>query len=462
MCDNIVAVGSATADGSVIFAKNSDREPNEPQAVLFIPRAKHPAGSVVHCTYIDVPQVEETYALLLSKPSWLWGGEMGANEHGLVIGNTAVFTRMEYQTGPGLVGMDFLRLALERTPNAPAALALITTLLTEYGQSGNNGFSHELFYHNSFLICDPREAWVLETSGRQWAAKRVRDIGATSNTLTIDTDWDLASDGLVPYAVAKGWCKHEADFNFKEHYGGPGFYASYLYTFFGRGDQRYRRLTSLLAQQPGRITVEVMMQALRDHGENAGPDYSPDKGLVEGPPCMHAGPGPVRVSQTTGSLVSHLTPDRQTHWVTATAAPCTSIFKPVWLDSGLPDLGPIPTGRYSHAALWWRHEGLHREVLRDYATRLAAYRSERDELEAKFLAKAEALQHKPTAERAAFSARCFEEADRATSRWTVRVRAVPIENRPAYLYRRALDRLNKESLFTAADQGGVVLSPAGK
>ncbi len=51
MCDNIVALGSATADGSVIFGKNSDREPNEPQAVVFIPRAKHPSGSVVHCTH---------------------------------------------------------------------------------------------------------------------------------------------------------------------------------------------------------------------------------------------------------------------------------------------------------------------------------------------------------------------------------------------------------------------------
>jgi dipeptidase len=430
--------------------------------VVFIPRTKYPPGRVVHCTYVDVPQVEETYAVLLSKPSWLWGGEMGTNEHGLVIGNTAVFTRMEYHTGPGLIGMDFLRLALERTTTAPAALELITALLDRYGQGGNNGFAHELFYHNSFLICDPREAWVLETSGRQWAAKQVREIGATSNTLTIETDWDLASNGLVSYAVATGWCQNEADFNFKEHYGGAGFYASYLYTFFGHGDQRYQRLTSLLAQQRGRITVETMMQALRDHGEEAGPDYSPDKGLVEGPPCMHAGHGPVRVSQTTGSLVSHLTLDRQTHWLTATAAPCTSIFKPVWLDSGLPELGPAPTGRYSHAALWWRHEGLHREVLRDYATRLAVYRRERDELEAKFLAEAEVHRHSSTAERSAFSARCFEEADQATGRWTAQVQATPVKNRPAFLYRRALDKLNKEALFTAGDEGDVVQSPAGK
>ena len=55
MCDNIVALGPATADGSVIFGKNSDREPNEPHYVTIFPRATHPQDSVVHCTYIDIP-----------------------------------------------------------------------------------------------------------------------------------------------------------------------------------------------------------------------------------------------------------------------------------------------------------------------------------------------------------------------------------------------------------------------
>lgn len=50
--------------------------------------------------------------------------------------------------------------------------------------------------------------------------------------------------------------------------------------------------------------------------------------------CMHAGFGPVRISQSVGSLVSHLRPDGATHWVTATSTPCTAVFKPVWLDTG--------------------------------------------------------------------------------------------------------------------------------
>ena len=182
MCDNVVALGNVTADGSVIFGKNSDREPNEAHQVILLPRSTHSKGSMTHCTYIDIPQVKETYAVLLCRPSWLWGAEMGTNEHGLTIGNTAVFTREAYDTRPGLIGMDFLRLALERATNASAAVEVITTLLAQHGQGGGNGFSHEFYYHNSFLIADSREAWVLETSGFQWAARQVKDIGSTSNT----------------------------------------------------------------------------------------------------------------------------------------------------------------------------------------------------------------------------------------------------------------------------------------
>ena len=93
MCDTMVAVGNSTANGEVLFAKNSDREPNEAHEILYIPAARHFPGEEASCTYINIPQVEETYAVLIAKPFWIWGAEMGANEHGLVIGNEAVFTR---------------------------------------------------------------------------------------------------------------------------------------------------------------------------------------------------------------------------------------------------------------------------------------------------------------------------------------------------------------------------------
>lgn len=96
MCDTIVALGNSTVDGNVIFGKNSDRHPNEAHEVVIFPAAQHPTGTTVKCTYIEIPQVPATHQVLLAKPFWIWGAEMGSNEHGVTIGNEAVFTRTPY------------------------------------------------------------------------------------------------------------------------------------------------------------------------------------------------------------------------------------------------------------------------------------------------------------------------------------------------------------------------------
>ena len=68
MCDTLVALGNVTADGVTLFGKNSDREPNEAHHVIRIPAARHAPGEKVKCTYIEIPQVEQTHEVLLCKP----------------------------------------------------------------------------------------------------------------------------------------------------------------------------------------------------------------------------------------------------------------------------------------------------------------------------------------------------------------------------------------------------------
>ena len=80
MCDTMVALGPATATGATLFAKNSDRHPNEAQAVVRIPGATHPAGAAVRCTYVSVPQVARTHAALLCKPFWIWGAGLSGQQ----------------------------------------------------------------------------------------------------------------------------------------------------------------------------------------------------------------------------------------------------------------------------------------------------------------------------------------------------------------------------------------------
>jgi hypothetical protein len=147
------------------------------------------------------------------------------------------------------------------------------------------------------------------------------------------------------------------------------------------------------------------MAALRDHGGPA-PRYSPLTGGMA-TPCMHAG-GLVAASQTTASWVAELTPSGAHHWCTATAAPCTGLFKPVRVEERV-DLGPEPTDRFDPRTPWWRHELLHRRCLADPERLLPRFTAERDEVEARWLAD-------PPSPHDAFA-----EADRLLAGWTSEV-----------------------------------------
>ena len=443
MCDTMVALGNATADGSVILAKNSDRPPNEAQYPFYVPHTQHSDG-MVRCTHIEIPQVRETFAVLMSRPFWIWGGEMGANEFGVAIGNEAVWTR-EPQARIGLLGMDLIRLALERAETARRALDVIIDLLGTYGQGGSCDIYHPgTSYHNSFLIADPGEAWVLETAGRYWAAKRVERTYSISNGLTIGVGFDLASPGLVEHAVERGWCKGEADFHFARCY------SDYYHTRVTTACRRRRdRTTALLRENSGRISPTDAFGYLRDHGTEAKETvWTPSSSGTT--VCMHAVGRPFRGGQSTASLVAHLRPDLPTYWMTGSSAPCTGLFKPFYVAS-LPEAIGEPTGEADSETMWWAHERLHRAVLGDYVTRLAVYESERDALEAAFVAEEEALYRRyrdaaPKARAstlAEFSQLCLDRAFVATAQWEARVRETPIEHRPGFFYRRYWGKQNR-------------------
>jgi len=439
MCDTMVVLGNATADGSVLFAKNSDREPNEAHEVILIPAAEHPAGSRVKCTYIEIPQVSHTYAVLLARPFWIWGAEMGTNQHGVVIGNEAVFTRVPHPKENGLIGMDFIRLALERSRTAEEALYCIISLLEEYGQGGNCGFRHRMVYHNSFILADAREAWVLETAGKFWAAEKVKDIRSISNALTIGETWDLASSGLVEYAIKQGWCQSKSDFNFARCY------SDVIYTRFSDARRRQKCSTDLLSIHRGKVTEKTMFNVLRSHAGIGEEERRIDRGLTGSEVCMHAGFGPIRGSQSVGSMVSRLTPNGATHWMTGTSAPCLSVFKPVWIDSGLPeDLIGHPRGTFDPTTLFWKHEILHRTVLKNYPERSRLFLVERNQMEDEFLHQESEKRSRSEIERRAFTQECFRRAQIAEQDWLEDVIKVP-ERRLDFFYDLAWRQFNREA-----------------
>lgn len=386
VCDTLV---SLTDDG-VLFAKNSDRDPNESQLLRWYPAADHAPGSEVQCTWIPVPQVGHTHAIVVSQPWWMWGAEMGANEHGVVIGNEAVYTTEPYGD-PGLLGMDLLRLALERSATADDAVGVIVDLLERHGQGGSCSFERPAAtYHNSFLIADRDGAVVLETAGRYWATERVAGRGRSiSNGLTIAGFAERHSDPRREREVACGL----------------------------RRDRTERFANAAL-------TPADLFAALRDHGRD-GLRWSPLDGSLTGP-CAHAG-GRVTSTQTTSSWVSDLRPGGL-HWVTGTAAPCTSVFLPIRIGDEVDErLGPAhePTNHFDPSVRWWRHEVLHRAVMRDHASTLALYAHERDALETEWL-------DDPPA-----SAVAFDRSTAAEAEWIDRVvTANSTDRRPDWLRER--------------------------
>jgi len=435
MCDTIVATARATADGSVLFGKNSDREPNEAQPIEYYPANVYKKGERLRCTYIEIPQVQRTRAVLISRPAWIWGAEIGANESGVCIGNEAVFTKLTMSSEKRLLGMDLLRLALERADTAEDALTVITKLLSEYGQGGPCGFEDKkLVYHNSFIIADPNEAWVLETADTYWAALKVDGVYSISNGITIGNELHKASPGLVEHAIEEGWCTSEDDFHFGRCY------SDWFFTTFSMCRPRGSRSRELLEKAAPKITQADMMTILRDHGQGAGDggEFRPESGFFMNKVCMHAANGLSRNSQSTASMVSHLTGGINTHWVTGTAAPCTSVFKPFFFEAGEAPGGGGKSGEtYSGDSAWWRHERLHRGVLRDYPTMIETYREERDRLEGSFIAEVEKAVGGASKKGGGvgkdalgdLSRSCFERAGDAEEAWTKRVEATAVKKR---------------------------------
>ncbi|MBS2013658.1 MAG: hypothetical protein JST00_12260 [Deltaproteobacteria bacterium] len=403
MCDTLVVV----ARDAVWLAKNSDREPGEAQGVEHVGRERHGSAARLRVTYLEIDQVRETHEVVLSRPSWMWGAEMGANEHGLAIGNEAVFTRVPVEAR-GLLGMDLLRLALERTKTADEALDLIAWLLARHGQGGPAGYRDRRFtYHNAFLIADPKGAWLMETAGRFWAAKRVIGTASTSNVLTIGADYTRVGPGTIEGARSLGLLRRGQDFDFRRCF------ARRAMGWLSGGD--VRRACTAARASASTPTLASIADTMRDHA-----GMRPEDGARLLMPCAHASWLPTRHSgQTTGTLVSKLVPNASRHWLTGTSAPCLSVLKEVPLGQGPIDTGPSPSATgFDAASLFWRHERLHRLVLRDYDRRRAAFEAERRSLEARV---ADADGPAPSA--AAASA-AFAEHREAIDTWIARASAV--------------------------------------
>jgi hypothetical protein len=349
---------------------------------------------------------------------------MGANEHGVVIGNEALHARRPASEANALTGMDLVRLALERSATALEAVEVIAALLERHGQGGNCGHRSPSYYNNGFLIADRSEAFVLETLDREWLVERVRGVRSISNIYSIGRDPERMSGGWRKVLEECGGTADPAP-EYAELIGNPN------REHIGQAGARRGRSTSLLSEQRGRLDVPQMIAILRDHGVSGEPGHWPPNEASKYTICMHAGAAD-RVGQTTGSLVSELRDGNAVHWVTGTSAPCISIFKPVLMDVPLPPHGRRPSDRFDAGSLWWRHELVHRRALMgDFSAFADAIATERNALEARFRERIGAVVNGGNGtEKALAVLQCWNEALEQEEAWHARTSSTSARQTP--------------------------------
>ncbi|MCP4760707.1 MAG: peptidase U34 [archaeon] len=456
MCDTFVVLGNYTKNGETLFGKNSDRDPDEVQNIVFLPGGKHLSDENVKCTYLSIPQVEETYDVILSQPFWMFGGEIGVNQFGLAIGNEAV-----YSTEPlhkvGLLGMDMIRLALQRKKTAKNALEYIIYLLDEYGQGGGCGYHHRgQKYHNSWILADPNEAYVLETAGIHWVWKQIEVNYSISNILTIEDKFDGISDGAIANAIRNGRCTSQDDFSFKQCYLPRKLNMQKATNWGAHGDDRrnfHYSKTCILADSKS-ASVEKFIEILRAHPSLKGNNnYNPAEGSLEDI-CLHAATGLLRPSQSTNSMVAELNKDLTSIWTTAGSSPCVQIYKPLFLFSDQENEFPssIQSGSeiFDENAVWWRNEILNRLIMRDYHTRISLYFKERDEIENKWILEIEKLKKEEKEDINRYRERVFKVssnrfriADKLMAKWVDLVKNNPIEQKTKKGFIKYWEKMNK-------------------
>lgn len=225
-CSNFIVGKKASVDGSVMCSYSAD-DYGMFQYLCHYPAAKHAKGEMrkifdwdSNKYYGEIPEAAETYNVI---------GNI--NEWQVTIGETTYGGREEMVDSTGI--MDYgslIYVALQRSKTAREAIKVMTTLANTYGYNSEG---------ETFTICDPNEAWIMEMMGKGagskgavWVALRIPDdaICAHANQSRIgkfnmkDKKNVMYAKDVVSFARSKGWFKgKDADFSWKMAYAKPDF-----------------------------------------------------------------------------------------------------------------------------------------------------------------------------------------------------------------------------------------------
>ncbi len=287
-CTNFIVGKKASTDGSVLCTYSAD-DYGMFQSLSHFPAAKHAAGEMRQVYDWDtneyhgqIPEALETYNVV---------GNI--NEYQVTIGETTFGGREEMVDSTGTLDYgSLITIALQRSRTAREAIATMTTLAETYGYNSEG---------ETFTICDPNEAWIMEMMGCGadskavvWVALRIPDdaICGHANQSRIrtfnqkDKQNVLCSKNVVKFARSKGWYKgSDADFSFCDTYAAPDFEGrrwceARVWAFFNRfasgmdkylpyaeGREANAEPMPLWLVPDRKVGVKELEESMRDHYE---------------------------------------------------------------------------------------------------------------------------------------------------------------------------------------------------
>ena len=299
-CTNFLVGKKASADGSTFITYNADSYGMFGRLVYY-PAAQHAPGTM---RQIYDGDTNEHHGQIAEAP--VTYSVMGnINEHQVAITETTFGGREELVDTAGIIDyVSLMAIALQRSKTAREAIAVMTSLVQEYGYASSG---------ESFSIADPNEVWILEMigkgSGRRgtvWVVVRIPDdcIAVHANQSRIhkfdlkDKRNVLYSKDVISFARERGYFKgKDADFSFSAAYA-PADFGSQRYcdarawSFFNRwvdGMDRYLDFVDgkhigtaevmPLYFKPNRpVTLKELMMSNRDHYEGTPFDITHDAG----------------------------------------------------------------------------------------------------------------------------------------------------------------------------------------
>ena len=224
-CTNFIVAKGASTDGSVICSYNADSY-GMFQNLCHYPAATHPKGTKLKIYDWDTGE----YHGEIDEAAQTYNVIGNINEWQLTIGETTYGGREEMVDSTGILDYGSLIYnTLRRAKTAREAISVMTSLVEKYGYNSSG---------ETFTICDPNEAWIVEMMGcgpdrklskerTVWVAMRIPDnaICGHANQSRIgrfdmkDKKNVLYSKNVVSYARKKGWFSgKDSEFSWKNTY----------------------------------------------------------------------------------------------------------------------------------------------------------------------------------------------------------------------------------------------------